>query len=149
MRAHEAGLTEDESRELSAAIADNFAGKAITRSCARAKIDWFNVRLQDGTRCVGAYRWDDEEFLRLRVVRPRIARDGYELWLWSDGRSFRRSVLPRVRSDAGASRKAREAYAAGGWWMVEAIWTDDRTRAGSASPVRVAGGCFGGEAAGE
>jgi hypothetical protein len=70
MRAHEAGLSDAESWELSAAIADNFDHQ-ITRSCPRAKIDWFNVLLQDGTRCVGPYHWDDEEFIRLRVVRPR------------------------------------------------------------------------------
>ena len=52
------------------ALADRIAGGDISRSCKRAKVDWFNVRLSTGRRAVGSYAWGSEngEFLRL-VVR--------------------------------------------------------------------------------
>ena len=58
-------LTAEERREL----AERIAGGDISRSCKRAKVDWFNVALSTGKRAVGAYAWDsgNDEFLRLAV----------------------------------------------------------------------------------
>jgi hypothetical protein len=58
-------LTKEEREELVHKIARG----AISRSCPRAKVDWINIKLSTGRRCVGAYRWetDNGEFLRLRV----------------------------------------------------------------------------------
>ena len=58
-------LTKEEQAEL----VDRIAGGDISRSCQKAKIDWVNVALSTGRRCVGAYRWetDNGDFLRLRV----------------------------------------------------------------------------------
>lgn len=54
-------------------FAERIAGGDISRSCPRAKIDWINVTLSTGKRCVGAYRWDtrNREYLRLRVVESK------------------------------------------------------------------------------
>lgn len=56
-------------------LADQIASGHISRSCKRAKIDWFNIPLSSGARCVGAYRWGSENgvFLRLAVYRKRAA----------------------------------------------------------------------------
>jgi hypothetical protein len=58
-------LTKDEKIEL----ADAIAGGAISRSCPKAKVDWFNIKLSSGKRCVGEYKWEsgNGEFLRLRI----------------------------------------------------------------------------------
>ena len=65
MTAYEAGLNGAETKELSEALASG----DISRSCASARIDWFNVRLSGGVRVAGSYRWDSEDFRDLRVYR--------------------------------------------------------------------------------
>jgi hypothetical protein len=49
-------LTPEERKELVRKIAEG----GISRSCSRAKSDWFNIKLSTGRRCVGAYRWDTD-----------------------------------------------------------------------------------------
>ena len=63
MRLSETSLTETEVRELG----EKIAGGAITRSCPRARVDWFNVRLSSGRRVAGSYAWDAEDWIDLRV----------------------------------------------------------------------------------
>ena len=65
MRMHESGLTKEEAGELG----ERIAGGDISRSCQRAKIDWFNVRLSNGTRVAGSYEWDSEDWIDIRVYR--------------------------------------------------------------------------------
>ena len=59
------GLSREERTELG----DKIANGDISRSCKRAKVDWFNIKLSTGRRAVGAYRWGTEngEFLRLEI----------------------------------------------------------------------------------
>ena len=55
--------------EERAELGDKIANGDISRSCQRAKVDWFSIRLSTGRRAVGAYRWGAEngEFLRLEI----------------------------------------------------------------------------------
>lgn len=59
-------LTTEERKEL----ADKIAKGCISRSCQRARKDWFNISLKSGRRCIGAYAWGAEEgdFERLKIA---------------------------------------------------------------------------------
>jgi hypothetical protein len=50
-------------------LVDRIANGDISRSCPRAKVDWINIKLASGKRCVGAYKWetDNGDFLRLII----------------------------------------------------------------------------------
>jgi hypothetical protein len=65
MTTPEAGLSGAEAKELGEALASG----DISRSCASARIDWFNVRLSGGVRVAGSYSWESEDFRDLRVYR--------------------------------------------------------------------------------
>jgi len=71
MRINETDLTKAEQKELS----EQLAAGNISRSCPRARIDWFNVTLKNGTRVAGSYRWESgEDWIDIRVYRKKGAR---------------------------------------------------------------------------
>lgn len=62
-------LSDAEQKELEKSIAE---GIGITRSCEKAKIDWFNILLSTGKRCCGAYRYYADGYLRLRIYEGKL-----------------------------------------------------------------------------
>jgi len=65
MRLSETSLTAAEQEDLG----ERIAGGDISRSCPRARIDWYNVRLASGARVAGSYSWDSEDWIDVRVYR--------------------------------------------------------------------------------
>jgi len=59
-------LTEKEQSELALRI----AGGAIQSSCAKTKVDKFNVKLSSGITVRGSYKWGSElgEYIELQIV---------------------------------------------------------------------------------
>ena len=59
-------LTTKEQSELAMRIAEG----AVQSSCAKAKVDKFNVKLSSGITVRGSYKWGSElgEYLELQII---------------------------------------------------------------------------------